>query len=202
MKMKLIAGLGNPDSKYTYTRHNIGYMVVEKLAKQILPVEKSEKAWVGDKKFTAEICKVENSLILVKPHTYMNRSGIAIAALSNYYNIEIADIWIIHDDIDLPLGKIRIRQGGSSGGHNGVESIIQNLPSADFIRFRLGIGRGKLDIKKTTDINLSRQGIEKFVLSPFKDREGGDATKMIKNAVKAVVLTLDEGLEKVMNRYN
>lgn len=200
--MKLIAGLGNPDSKYTYTRHNIGYMVVEKLAKQLLPVEKSEKAWVGDKKFTAEICKVDNSLILVKPHTYMNRSGIAIGSLSNYYKIEIADIWIIHDDIDLPLGKIRIRLGGSGGGHNGVESIIQNLPSADFIRFRLGIGRGKLDIKKTTDINLSRQGIEKFVLSPFKDREGGDATKMIKNAVKSIILTLDEGLEKAMNRYN
>lgn len=200
--MKLIAGLGNPDDKFTYTRHNIGYMVVERLAKELLPVEKSEKGWEGNKKFTAEICRIDDSLILIKPHTYMNRSGISVAALAHYYKIEVPDIWIIHDDIDLPLGKIRVRRGGSSGGHNGVESIIQNLPSAEFIRFRLGIGRGKLDTKKTSDINLSRQGIEKFVLSPFKDHEGGDAKKMIKNAVKAVTLTLKDGLEKAMNSYN
>jgi len=200
--MKLIAGLGNPDDKYQYSRHNIGYMVVEKLAKQLLPVERSEKGWEGNKKFTAEICKINQDLILAKPHTYMNRSGIAIQSLVNFYKIKTEDLWVIHDDIDLPLGKIRIRQGGSSGGHNGVESIIKNLPSEDFIRFRLGIGRGKLDVKKTTDINLSRQGIEKFVLSPFKDHEGGDAKKMIKNAVKAIMVILDEGLEKAMNRYN
>src|SRR3989344_204962 len=200
--MKLIVGMGNPDDKYQYSRHNIGYMVVEKLAKQLLPVERSEKGWEGNKKFTAEICKINQDLILAKPHTYMNRSGIAIQSLVNFYKIKTEDLWVIHDDIDLPLGKIRIRQGGSSGGHNGVESIIKNLPSEDFIRFRLGIGRGKLDVKKTTDINLSRQGIEKFVLSPFKDHEGGDAKKMIKNAVKAIMVILDEGLEKAMNRYN
>src|SRR3989344_4765954 len=180
--MKLIVGMGNPDDKYQYSRHNIGYMVVEKLAKQLLPVERSKKGWEGNKKFTAEICKINQDLILAKPHTYMNRSGIAIQSLVNFYKIKTEDLWIIHDDIDLPLGKIRIRQGGSSGGHNGVESIIKNLPSEDFIRFRLGI--------------------EKFVLSPFKDHEGGDAKKMIKNAVKAIMVILDEGLEKAMNRYN
>src|SRR3989344_8961105 len=200
--MKLIAGLGNPDEKFLYNRHNIGYMVIEKLAKSLLPVEKMEKAWMGDKKYAAEICKVSSQLVLIKPHTYMNRSGIAIQSLAGYYKIKTEDIWIIHDDIDLPLGKIRIRKGGSSGGHNGVESIIQNLHSPDFIRFRLGIGRGKLDIKKTTDINLSRQGIEKFVLSPFRDREGGEAKKMTKNTVKAIVLALEKGIEKAMNRFN
>ena len=132
----------------------------------------------------------------------MNRSGIAVSALAGFYKVKITDLWVIHDDIDLPLGKIRIRKGGSSGGHNGVESIINNLPSPDFIRFRLGIGRGKLDIKKTTDINLSRQGIEKFVLSPFRDREGGEAKKMTKNTVKAIVLALEKGIEKAMNRFN
>ena len=192
--MKLIAGLGNPDEKFLYNRHNIGYMVIEKLAKSLLPVEKMEKAWMGDKKYAAEICKVSSQLVLIKPHTYMNRSGIAIQSLAGYYKIKTEDIWIIHDDIDLPLGKIRIRKGGSSGGHNGVESIIQNLHSPDFIRFRLGIGRGKMDTKKTTDINLSRQGIEKFVLSPFKDSEGGDVKKMIKNTAKALQITLDERL--------
>ena len=200
--MKLIVGLGNPDEKYTYTRHNIGYMVVEKLARTLLSVERSERAWTGNKKFTAEICRINDLLILAKPHTYMNRSGIAVSALCNFYKIDIPDLWIVHDDIDLPLGKIRIRIGGSSGGHNGVESIIKNLPSAEFIRFRLGIGRGKLDVKKTTDVNLSRQGIEKFVLAPFRDHEGGDVKKMIKNAVKAITVTLDAGIEKAMNRYN
>ena len=200
--MKMIVGLGNPDEKYLYTRHNIGYMVAEKLAKQLLPLERSEIGWEGNKKFTAQICRINDSLFLVKPHTYMNRSGIAVSALAGFYKVKITDLWVIHDDIDLPLGKIRIRKGGSSGGHNGVESIINNLPSPDFIRFRLGIGRGKLDIKKTTDINLSRQGIEKFVLSPFRDREGGEAKKMIKNAVKAIKLALDVGIEKAMNRFN
>jgi len=200
--MKMIVGLGNPDEKYLYTRHNIGFMVVEKLAKELLPVERSEKEWKGEKKFTAEICRIDGSLILVKPHTYMNRSGFAVSYVANFYKIKEADIWVIHDDIDLPLGKIRIRKGGSSGGHNGVESIIQNFPSADFMRVRLGIGRGKLDTKKTTDINLSRQGIEKFVLSPFRDREGGEAKKMIKNAVKAIKLALSVGIEKAMNRFN
>ncbi|KKS97972.1 MAG: peptidyl-tRNA hydrolase, peptidyl-tRNA hydrolase, PTH1 family [Candidatus Gottesmanbacteria bacterium GW2011_GWA2_43_14] len=198
----MIVGLGNPEEKYLYNRHNIGYMVVEKLAKVLLPVDSSEKEWIGEKKFTAQLCRVNKSLILVKPHTYMNRSGIAVSALARFYKIEESDLWVIHDDIDLPLGKIRIRKGGSSGGHNGVESIIQHFQSADFIRFRLGIGRGKLDAKKTTDINLSRQGIEKFVLSTFKDSEAGEAKKMIKNAVKAVILTLDKGLEKAMNRFN
>src|SRR3989338_2686137 len=198
----MIVGLGNPDEKYLYTRHNIGYMVAEKLAKQLLPLEKSQKGWEGNKKFTAEICRIDDSLMLVKPHTYMNRSGIAVLALANFYKVEESDIWVIHDDIDLPLGKIRIRMGGSSGGHNGVESIIQNFPSAQFIRVRLGIGRGKLDAKKTTDINLSRQGIEKFVLSPFKDSEAGDVKKMIKNTVKAIVSALSKGIDQTMNRYN
>src|SRR3989338_7759874 len=115
--MKLIVGLGNPEEKYLYTRHNIGFMVVEKLAKNLLSVEAMDKAWVGEKKFTAEICKISQNLILAKPHTYMNRSGMAISALINFYKIKVEDLWVIHDDIDLPIGKIRIRRGGSSGGH-------------------------------------------------------------------------------------
>ena len=188
--MIMIVGLGNPDSKYQYSRHNAGFMVIEKLAKALLPVGRSEKAWEVKKEFSAEICKVDEKSVLVKPHTYMNRSGISVKNLMDFYKITVADLWVIHDDIDLPLGKIRIRRGGSSGGHNGVESIIQSLPSEEFIRFRLGIGRGKLDVKRTTDINLSRQAIEKFVLSPFKDREAGDVKKMIKNTIKTILTAL------------
>src|SRR3989344_9071283 len=102
--MKLIVGLGNPDEKYLYTRHNIGYMVIEKLARAFLPVEKSENAWEGNKKFSAEICRISDLLVLAKPHTYMNRSGNAVSALCNFYQVKVSDLWIVHDDIDLPLG--------------------------------------------------------------------------------------------------
>ncbi|OGG26062.1 aminoacyl-tRNA hydrolase [Candidatus Gottesmanbacteria bacterium RIFCSPLOWO2_01_FULL_39_12b] len=200
--MKLIVGLGNPDEKYKYTRHNIGFMVIEKLAKDLLPVGKSETGWSGEKKYTAEICKVGDKLVLVKPHTYMNRSGIAVLSILNFYKISINDLWVIHDDIDLPLGKIRIRRGGSSAGHNGVDSIIKNLHTDNFVRFRLGVGRGKLNIQHSGDYNLHRREIEKFVLSPFKDNEAGEVKKIIKRNVEALEIAINKGIASAMNRFN
>ena len=200
--MKLIVGLGNPDEKYKYTRHNVGFMVVEKLAKNLLPVVKSEKAWVGEKKFTAEICKINDQLILVKPHTYMNRSGIAVLSLINLYKISPSNLWVIHDDIDLPLGKIRIRIGGGSAGHNGVESIINNLHFSEFPRFRLGVGKGKLDIRHTADHNLHRREVEKYVLTPFRDNEGSGVKHLIKKATETLSIALSKGIEVAMNRFN
>lgn len=201
-KIKLIVGLGNLDKKFQSTRHNIGFMIVEKLAKELLPVEKSEKGWIDEKKFSAQICKADQSLILAKPYTYMNRSGMAVLALVNFYKISPSNIWVVHDDIDLPLGKIRIRRGGSSAGHNGVESIINTLHFSDFIRFRLGIGKGKLNIQHTADHNLSRRMIEKYVLSPFRQNEAGEVKKMIKRSVEALKIALQKDLEKAMNRFN
>jgi PTH1 family peptidyl-tRNA hydrolase len=177
-------------------------MVIEKLAKELLPIEKSEKAWVGEKKFAAELCKVGNDLLLVKPHTYMNRSGITVVSLLHFYKVSPKDLWVVHDDIDLPLGKMRIRVGGGSGGHNGIESIIENLRDPEFVRFRLGIGKGKTDMRRTADHNLHRREIEKYVLSSFRATEGGEVKKLIKNCVKALELALDEGMEKAMNRFN
>ena len=200
--MKLIVGLGNSGDKYTYTRHNIGFMVVEKLAKELLPVGKSEKAWVGEKKFTAEVCKVSNELLLAKPHTFMNRSCIAVQSIITFYKIAPRDVWVIHDDIDLPIGKMRIRVGGSSGGHNGVESMIQTLQFEDFARFRLGIGKGKLDIEHTADHNLHRREIEKYVLSLFRENEATEVKHLIKNAVEALDMAFKKGLDVVMNRFN
>lgn len=200
--MKLIVGLGNPEEKYQYTRHNIGFMVVEKLAKALLPVDRSERAWMGEKKFTSQVCKIEKDLFLAKPHTYMNRSGIAILSLINFYKISPSDLWVVHDDIDLPLGKIRIRVGGSSAGHNGIDSIIETLHFSDFVRFRLGIGKGKLNIQHTADHNLSRREIEKYVLSPFRENEAGEVKKMIKNSTEALKIAFQKGLEKAMNRFN
>lgn len=199
--MKLIVGLGNPGGKFAYTRHNIGFMVVEKLVKDKLSLYPSLKAWKTDEKFATEICKLED-LVVIKPQTYMNLAGLAVSRVMNFYKITIEDVLVIHDDIDLPLGKIRIRKGGASAGHHGIDSIIKETGSSEFVRFRLGIGRGRLDVKKTSDINLHRRAVKDFVVSKFKDAEAGDVKKLIKNGVEALELALDNGIEKAMNRFN
>ena len=135
--MKLIVGLGNPGAKYQQTRHNLGFMVLDKLGEKLTPVEKT--FWQESKKFNALLLKTEKA-ILMKPQTFMNASGIAVAKVANFYKIKPQDIWIIHDEVDLPLGKTRIRLGGGTAGHRGIESIIKQLGHDQFIRFRLGIG--------------------------------------------------------------
>ena len=199
--MKLIVGLGNPGRKYQFTRHNIGFMVADKFVKNKLPLAPSLNAWKKEDKFSTEFCKLDN-LYVIKPQTYMNLSGAAVTQFARFYKIEPENIWVIHDDIDLPLGKIRIRIGGGSAGHRGIESIIQEIGSDEFVRFRLGIGRGKLETVKHTDWNLPRQQVEKYVVSPFKDSEGGDVKKLVKHAVEAIEQALDKGLDKTMNRFN
>lgn len=196
--MKLIVGLGNPGGEYQDTRHNIGYMVVDKLAREI---GREGLAWQQDVKRQAFVAKV-GEIILVKPVTFMNHSGIAVAALADFYKITSEQVWVIHDDIDLPLGKIRIRHGGGTAGHNGVESIVKELHTDAFLRFRLGIGRGREDVKKGTDRNLRHRDVISFVLSRFTQSEAGSLKKLIKYGVEAVRITLDEGLDKAMNRFN
>ncbi len=200
--MILVAGLGNPGHKYKYARHNVGFMVVERLAKDLLPLFRSLRAWKMDDKFKSEICKISDKLILIKPQTYMNNSGFAISSISNFYKIATSDIWVVHDDIDLPLGKVRIRRGGGSAGHNGIKSAIEILGQNDFVRIRLGIGRGMKDPKKTSKKNISRSLVEKFVLSSFMDSEAGDAKKLVKHASQAIQTCLKDGIEKAMNRFN
>lgn len=200
--MILVAGLGNPGNKYKYARHNVGFMVVERLAKDLLPLFRSLRAWKQDDRFKSEICKVSDSLLLVKPQTFMNNSGIGISLVRNYFKIKTTDIWIVYDDIDLPLGKIRIRKGGGSAGHNGIRSAMQLLAQNDFVRIRLGIGRGMKDPKKTSKKNISRSLVEKFVLSPFMDSEAGDAKKLVKHASEAIRTCLKDGIETAMSRFN
>lgn len=199
--MKLIVGLGNPGGKFEYTRHNIGFMVVEKLVKDKFSFLPSLKAWKMEKQYPAQVCK-KDEFIVLKPQTYMNLSGLAVKRVMDFYKIDRANLFVVHDDIDLPIGKIRIRLGGASAGHHGIESIIKNLGTSDFVRIRLGIGRGKLDKPHTADHNLHRRDVEKFVVSKFRDNEGGEVKKLIKNAVEALEITLDKGLEAAMNRFN
>ncbi|OGG14835.1 aminoacyl-tRNA hydrolase [Candidatus Gottesmanbacteria bacterium RIFCSPHIGHO2_01_FULL_39_10] len=199
--MKLIVGLGNPGEKYQYTRHNIGFMVVEKFVKDRLPLAPSLNAWKSEKKLSTEICKLKDCIV-IKPQTFMNLSGMAVVRISSFYKIKNEDIFVVHDDIDLPLGKIRIRKGGASAGHRGIDSIIKNIGSDNFVRFRLGIGRGKLNVNRTTDQNLHRRDVEKYVVSLFNEHEGSEVKHLVKNASEALEIVLDKGMEKAMNRFN
>lgn len=196
--MILIVGLGNPGPKYEFTRHNIGFMAVDKVVKDLVP---AGETWQKDMSQKSETFK-KGDLVFVKPQTFMNASGIAVAKLAKLYKIETEQIWVIHDDIDLPLGKIRIRQGGGSAGHHGIESIMREVGSEQFYRFRLGVGRGKLDTKKHTDQHLGRHSVEKYVISAFTTNEEGDVRKLIKHTAKAVALALNKGIDKAMNQYN
>lgn len=199
--MKLIVGLGNPGGKFEYTRHNIGFMVVEKFVKNKLSLESSLKAWKKEEKYAALIVK-RDDYIVIKPQTYMNLAGLSVARIANFYKILAPDIWVVHDDIDLPIGKVRIRKGGASAGHHGIDSIMKELGQSEFLRFRLGIGRGKLDKPHSADHNLRRQAVEKFVVAKFRENEAGEVKKIIKNAAEALEIALEKGVEQAMNRFN
>ncbi len=196
--MNLIVGLGNPGGKYASTRHNIGFMVVEHVVKDLVSVGEE---WTEDKNINALIFK-KGDLIFVKPLTFMNASGFAVGKLLNFYKIDPEHLWVVHDDIDLPLGKIRIRRGGASAGHHGVDSIIKNTGKENFVRFRLGVGKGKLEEKGSSDHNIRRHEVLKHVISKFFRREEGEMRKLVKNAAKAVELALHKGIDKAMNQYN
>ena len=188
--MKLIVGLGNPGEKYENTRHNLGFVVLDTLLQALTPVEKT--TWQENKKFNSLMAEIGN-LILAKPQTSMNASGIAVAKIANFYHIEPAEIWVVHDDVDLLLEKIRIVKGRGSAGHRGVESIIKELGTTDFVRFRLGIGHPGL--------GSSDKEVERYVLASFGRGEKSKARRMVRRAVKAIELALDKGLEKAMNQF-
>jgi len=211
--MKLIIGLGNPGGEYKDTRHNIGFMVVEKLAKEL---GKETAVWEEKDKFKSVIARA-GDVVLVKPIIFMNNSGIAVAEIVRFYKLTPDDVWVIHDDIDLPLGKIRIRKGGSSAGHNGIESIIKELKSDAFTRFRLGVGRGKLfghtmkdreeeqgtkEKRLFLDKRFYHRSVVDFVLSRFTQSEAGSLKHLIKNGSEAVRIALSDGVDKAMGRFN
>lgn len=182
--MRIIVGLGNPGRAYAHTRHNVGFDILDIFAKKrgVRFSSRQAKALVGSLDFYGE------QILLVKPQTFMNESGQAIGTLVRKYNLEADDVLVIYDDLDLPLGKIRIRARGSSGGHKGMRSIISHLHSDDFPRMRIGIGR-------------SGEAID-HVLRRFnrKDRQIIDVT--LQQAADALEMILEEGIEAAMNNYN
>jgi peptidyl-tRNA hydrolase, PTH1 family len=196
--MKLIVGLGNPGGEYESTRHNVGFMVIDKLAKEL---SISHLTFGSDPKHTSLVVKV-GDVMLIKPQTYMNKSGEAVKCLLDYYKLKPGDLWVIHDDIDLPLGKIRIRAQGAAGGHNGVESIIESVGTDKFVRFRLGTGRGKELVGENTGKREKHRMVIEYVLSKFHFNEAGSFKHLIKNGVEAVRIGLTDGIDKAMNRFN
>ena len=195
--MKLIVALGNPGEKYEESRHNVGFMVVNNFLKKLTSVK--ESVWQTNTKFNSLIAKVDQEIILAKPLSYMNASGKVVAKLMRFYKIPPFGLYVIHDDLDLPLGKIKISYRHGSAGHKGVESIIQEIGSNNFVRIRVGIGSDKhsllLGSKKISNP-------EKYVLSNFEEREGIEVRHMAKKAVEAIEAILKQGVEKAANRYN
>lgn len=183
--MKLIVGLGNFEDKYLFTRHNVGFMVVDFFAQtndQSFKIEKKLKSAVAKFKFNGE------DIIIIKPLTYMNLSGEAISAVMNFYKIEIKDVLIIYDDIAMDLGKVRFRGSGSDGGHNGIKSIIQHVGTKDFDRLKVGIG---------PQPNIPS---EAFVLQNFSKEQLEELKTIIK--MPLIQDYLEKGMEKAQNLYN
>lgn len=184
---RLIIGLGNPGPDYENTRHNAGFMVVDRIAEQVgIALRREEAASIlGEGRWRGR------PIALAKPLTFMNRSGQAFQALRRRYGLTPADILVIYDDIALPLGSIRLRERGSAGGHNGIQSIIDHLNSTDFPRLRVGIGD-----------SFSRGGQVSFVLEPFRDEERPGAEESIATATEAALTFVRDGMLTAMNLYN
>ena len=188
--MFIIIGLGNPGKKYSHTWHNIGFQALSDFQKK-----NNFPAFRLSKKFQAEISenKIANKkIILAKPQTFMNESGKAAKALMKFYKIKPENLWVIHDDVDIPLGKIRISKGRGSAGHKGVQSIISELKTKNFARIRMGI----------SPKNGKPKNAEKFVLQKFAKEEKNILKEAVKKTAEAIEFTLKQNLEKAMNKYN
>lgn len=186
-KMKLIVGLGNPGKQYENTRHNIGFDVIDALSDKFsIPLNQSKfKGLYGMGVHKGE------KVVLLKPLTYMNLSGESIRAVSDYYQIDIEDIVIIYDDLDLPVGKIRLRQKGSAGGHNGIKSTVAHLGTQEFNRIRIGIDRPKNGMK-----------VPDYVLGRFYDEEKPFTQEAVKKSAAACEAWLEKPFLQVMNEFN
>lgn len=185
--MFVIVGLGNPGKQYEHTRHNVGFDVIDILAKEYgaSVTKMKHKALIGE-------CRVgTEKVLLVKPQTYMNLSGETLIDIYNYYKVDLENIIVVYDDIDLDVGRIRIRKKGSAGSHNGMKSIIKCLGSGEFPRVRVGVSKPE-----------PGQDLANFVLSKFRKEEQSDIESGIDKACNSVDTIIRENLELAMNKYN
>jgi len=189
--MKLIVGLGNPGRSYTNNRHNIGFICINHFARThaVRFDRKQARARIGTGKVAGK------EVVVAKPQTYVNLSGQSVSRLVRKFSINPNDLLVIHDDLDLPLGKIRISHGSGSGGHKGINSIINYLGSQDFTRIRIGIGR-------PDEAEVSEADIIAYVLSDFTLEQKQTITPVIPRVSEAILCLLTEGLVPAMNKYN
>src|SRR4030042_5085376 len=193
--VKIIVGLGNPGRRYEKTRHNLGFICVNRLAREFnIRMNKSQgKARTGKGRIAG------NEVLLARPQTYMNLSGESVKLLLNKTHTSMDELIVIHDDLDLPVGKIRIRSGGGSGGHKGINSIFQETGSREFYRIRIGIGRPPT-VKN--GIEIPEDDVIDYVLSNFNPDEKKIIEKSIPIAAEAVISLITDGLTATMNKYN
>ena len=191
----LITGLGNPGPEYVHTRHNAGFLVIDELAARTGSKLKES----GYESSFAHTNLGGYKLILAKPFTYMNRSGVAVKGLMRRFSLSPDRLLVIYDDMDLPLGRIRLRPSGGSGGHKGVSSIIAHLGSEDFARLRIGIGRSETNSGRN---NNRGQQVIGHVLSPFAPEEETVIAEAVSRAAGAAEVFLKEGITSAMNNYN
>ncbi len=208
--MILIVALGNPGKKYSQTRHNIGWQVLDAFAQQ-----QKLTRWHFDPKTNSQVI-VKGNLVLAKPQTFMNASGVAVQKLISQYlekdqyflsgKKQYENLYLIHDDVDLPMGKLKIAKAKGSAGHRGVLSVINEIGTVDFVRFRLGVGRphsGRLQEggKRAGKLDNFRE-VSDFVLEDFLPTEKDEVKHLSVHAISALKTALKEGIEAAMNRYN
>lgn len=185
--MKLIVGLGNPGREYESTRHNVGFMTVDRLSEKLeIPAIKAKhRALLGDKTIGGQ------KVMLVKPMTYMNLSGESVGEIVRFYKIAPEDVIVVYDDTSLPTGTLRVREGGSDGGHNGMKSLIQHLGTQQFPRIRIGIG------EKPAGWDLAD-----YVTSKFSEEEQPLIAQAVRSAADCAKMLLTKPIQETMNRYN
>lgn len=186
--MKIFVGLGNPGAEYANTKHNVGFMLADKLAAEI-----GAENWRNNfNALVAETFFEGEKILIVKPQTFMNLSGEAVVPIADFYKIDLENLIVAHDDMDIPVGTIRLRPKGSSGGHRGIESIIQHFGGLqNFPRVRIGIGRPP-----------ENWTVNNHVLSSFNAEDAPKISSAIENLVPAVICIFREGINNAMNKYN
>ncbi|HEY6874460.1 MAG TPA: aminoacyl-tRNA hydrolase [Geobacteraceae bacterium] len=186
MPTKLIVGLGNPGSKYTWTRHNAGFMVLDELSRRGgIPISrKTFSGLFGEGTYRGE------RLLLLKPQTFMNLSGRSVNPALHFHRLSLRDLIVVHDDLDIPFGRVKLKEGGGHAGHNGLRSLMQELGSGQFTRVRVGIGRP-----------LHGDAAD-YVLSPFSRDEQGNLPRIMEGTVDFLEMLLAEGLPKAMSLCN
>jgi len=194
--ISLLVGLGNPGSQYEKTRHNLGFVALDRLVSEIGPKSSVRPSWKEAN--GAAICDLyfeDQKVLLVKPLKFMNLSGQPVAAIMNFYKITAEQIAVVHDDLDLPLGGFRIKAGGGDGGHNGVGSIMEALGSRDFLRVKLGIGRPPPEFK-------SEDSITNWVLGRFSAPEAAKVEDLLSRSVSAIWELVTLGVKSAQTKYN